>query len=87
MSKEVTVEELRERLDEVLTDVKAGETVTILENGRNIGTFGPTIRVAQRGVRYPFRNFDFGGRPKNLTSDVTELIREDRDSELKKHGL
>jgi hypothetical protein len=85
MSKEVTVEELRDRLDEVIADIKAGESVTILEDGRHIGAFEPFL--VQKGVRYPFRNFDFGGRPKNLTSDVTELIREDRDSELKKHGL
>lgn len=85
MSKEVTVEELRERLDEVVADIENGKDIVILRDGKRIGTFQPA--VVQKGVRYPFRNFDFGGRPKNLTSDVTELIREDRDSELKKHGL
>ena len=50
-----------------------------------IVTAGPT--VAQRGTPFPFRDFDPGPRPKNLTSDVVELIREDRDSELNKYGL
>jgi antitoxin (DNA-binding transcriptional repressor) of toxin-antitoxin stability system len=85
MSKEVTVEELREHLDEVLAEVENGAPVTITRDGKEIGTFAP--KVVQKGVRFPFRNFDFGSRPKNLRSDVTALIREDRDSELKKHGL
>ena len=85
MSKEVTIEELRERLDQVIADVENGEDVTILRDGKRIGTLRPA--AVQTGVRFPFRDFDFGGRPKNLTSDVTALIREDRDSELKKHGL
>ncbi|MFP5245441.1 MAG: hypothetical protein ACLGH0_02015 [Thermoanaerobaculia bacterium] len=84
MSKTVRVEELRERLDEVLADMRAGETVSIVENGKAIGTMGPTPRS---GRRYPFRGFDFGSRPANLVSDTVELIREDRDSELKKYRL
>jgi antitoxin (DNA-binding transcriptional repressor) of toxin-antitoxin stability system len=85
MRKEVTVEELREKLDEVLAEVENGEAVTIVRDGKSIGILGPT--VAQRGTRFPFRDFDPGPRPKNLTSDVVALLREDRDSEFKKYGL
>lgn len=87
MRKEVTVEELRHKLDEILADIKAGETVSIVEDGKPIGTMAPTTRRTHGGVRFPFRNFDFGSRPDTLTVDVVELIREDRDAELKKYGL
>ena len=85
MSKEVTVEELRERLDEIIAEVEAGESVTLLKDGVGIASVTP-VR-ARRGVEYPFRNFDFGHRPLKLTLDVVELIREDRDSELKKYSV
>jgi hypothetical protein len=54
MSKEVTVEELRERLDEVLSDMENGKDVVILRDGKRIGIFRPA--VVQKGVPYPFRN-------------------------------
>ena len=81
MSKYITVAELREKLEEIIAEVEAGESVTIvreIQDGRS---------VVQQGKRYPFRDIDFGPRPKNLRSDPTDLIREDRDSELRKHGL
>ena len=79
MSKTVTVEELRENLDKVLADVERGTSVTVVREGRPIGTFGPTI--VHRGTRFPFRNFDPGPRPKNLTVDVVQFLREERDRE------
>jgi hypothetical protein len=87
MSKEVTVEELRERLDEIIADIKAGETVTILEDGRNIGAFEPFL--VQRGVRFPFRNFDFGKPIPGAGDEAVRLLIEDRDRERsgKKYGL
>jgi antitoxin (DNA-binding transcriptional repressor) of toxin-antitoxin stability system len=87
MSKQVTVEELREQLDELLADVESGESVTITRNGKRIGTIGPTI--VQRGTPFPFRNFDFGTRPKNLKTDPADLIIEERERERsgKKYGL
>jgi prevent-host-death family protein len=85
MSRKVTVEELREKLEEIIAEVKAGETVTIVEEGRTIASVAPVS--SYRGVAYPFRDFDFGSRPANLTVDVTDIIREDRDSESEKFGF
>lgn len=73
MSKEVTVDELREKLDAIIAEVEAGESVTI-------------VREKTAGEPYPFRGFDPGPRPQNLRSDPTDLIREDRDAELRKQG-
>ncbi len=82
MSKTVTVEELREKLDELLAEVESGETLTVVKD-----TTGP--RFAQRGVRFPFRGFDPGPRPKNLTVDPVEMLIEEREWERsnKKYGL
>ena len=87
MSKQVTVEELRENLDDLLAEVEGGESVTILRDGRRIGMIGPT--VVQRGTRFPFRDFDPGPRPKNLTVDPVALLIEEREWERsnKKYGL
>ena len=87
MSKTVTVEELREKLDDVLSDVKSGEEVAIVAEGKEIATITPTF--IRRGVRYPFRDFDFGPRPKNLKTDPAALIIGERERERsgKKYGL
>jgi len=78
MSKQVTVEELREKLDELLAEVEKGETLTVVSaNSRN--AVGPTI--VQKGTRYPFRDFDFGSRPKNLKLDGAEVIIAERERE------
>ena len=78
MSRTVTVDELREKLEEIIAEVEAGGEVTVVKE-----------RKARRGVAYPFRNFDFGTRPANLTTDPAELIIEERERERsgKKHGL
>lgn len=87
MSKEVTVEELREKLEELLAEVESGESVTILRDGRRIGTIGPTF--VQCGIRFPFRDFDPGPRPEHLTVDPVALLIEEREWERsnKKYGL
>ena len=87
MSKELTVEELREKPEDLITALEQGETVTITRDGKQLATAAPT--VVQRGVRFPFRNFDFGPRPKNLKTDPAELIIEERERERsgKKYGL
>lgn len=84
MSKQVTVKELRENLDELLAEVEAGETLTVVKDGRTDG-----LRLVQRGVRFPFRGFDPGPRPKNLTVDPVEMLIEEREWERsnKKYGL
>ena len=85
MSKEITVEELIANIAAHVAEVKTGETLTIVEDGHPVATITPTR--GKPGMRYPFRDLDFGPRPKNLRSDPTDLIREDRDSEWKKHGF
>ena len=86
MSKQVTVEELREKLDELLAEVEKGETLTVVP-GKSRNVTGPTI--VQKGVRFPFRDFDPGPRPKNLTVDPVEMLIEEREWERsnKKYGL
>lgn len=85
MSKQVTVEELREKLDEVLAEVEAGESIAITRDGKQVMSIQPAIVKA----RYPFRDFDFGPRPKNLKTDPASIIIEERERERsgKKYGL
>jgi len=78
MSKTITVEELAANLKEHLAEVRDGETLTITDEGRTIAFMEPPRHLEQRGVRYPFRNFDPGPRPEGLKSDPVELLIEDR---------
>ena len=86
MIRTVTVEELRQNLDEVLSGVERGETITIVREGRSIGTLGPTI--VQRGVRYPFRGLELSGGSKEIADRAVALLIEERDNERsgQKHG-
>lgn len=83
MTRTVTVEELREKLEEIIAEVKAGETVTIVPDEQAANGAG----VAQKGKRFPFRDLKFEPLDLPFTVDAVKLIREDRDHELKKHGL
>ncbi len=80
MSKELAVEDLREKADELIAAIEKGETVTITREGKAFATASPAIR-GYRGVPYPFRDFDFGPRPKNLRTDPAQLIIEERERE------
>jgi antitoxin (DNA-binding transcriptional repressor) of toxin-antitoxin stability system len=86
MSKQVTVEELTENIREHLAEVRQGETLEIIEDGRTIASMRPTI--VQRGVPFPFREFD-PGPPLNLPVDPVDLLIEEREYERsgKKYGL
>jgi antitoxin (DNA-binding transcriptional repressor) of toxin-antitoxin stability system len=85
MSKEITVEELIANIAEHVAEVKNGETLTVVEGGETVFTITP--RIVQRGMRYPFRDLKISPGPERLSIDSTTLIREDRDSEFKKHGF
>lgn len=87
MSKQVTVEELRENLDELLAEVKSGESVEITDAGATICTMRPTI--VQRGVRFPFRNLNISPLEKPLGVDAVAALIEEREYERsgKKYGL
>jgi antitoxin (DNA-binding transcriptional repressor) of toxin-antitoxin stability system len=81
MSKTVTVEELREKPNELIEALEKGETVTLTREGKEFATISPTLQSGYRGVPYPFRDFDFGPRPKNLRTDPAQLIVEERERE------
>lgn len=85
MSKEVTVEELVADISAHLDAVKNGETLKITQDGKHIATIAP--HASQQGVKYPFRDLEFSPLRKPLSVDPTDLIREDRDHEEKKHGF
>jgi antitoxin (DNA-binding transcriptional repressor) of toxin-antitoxin stability system len=89
MSKELTVEELREKPDALIDAIDKGETVTITRDGKQIATTNPVLRTGYRGMPYPFRDFDWGPRPKMLDIDPAEIIIEERERERsgKKYGL
>ena len=83
MSKQVTVEELREKLDELLAEVESGETLTVVSTRERNGP-----RIVQKGVPFPFRGFD-PGPPLNLPVDPVAALIEEREWERsnKKYGL
>lgn len=87
MSKELNVEELRARPDALIEAIEQGEHVTIMREGRTIGTYTPFI--VRRGVRYPFRNLQLTRLEKPLGVDPVEALIEERDRERsgKKYGL
>lgn len=87
MSKEVTVEELREKLDELLVAVENGEALTVTRDGKQIATFEPT--VVRRGVPYPFRNLNLSPGIPGLGDEAVRQLIAERDWERsgKKHGL
>jgi prevent-host-death family protein len=77
MSKEVTVEELREKIEDVIASVDAGETVEIVRNGEKIASVTPAI---VRGSGNLFRDLDPGAPlSKPLDIDVVDLLSEDRE--------
>jgi hypothetical protein len=87
MSKELTVEELREKADELIAAIEQGERVTILREGRTIGTYSPFL--VQRGVPFPFRDLHITPLEKPLGVDAVEVLVEEREYERsgKKYGL
>ena len=81
MSKEVTVEELREKLEEIIAEVEAGEKVTIVREKTSAKRPG----IAQEGKMYPWRDIVITPLKRPITTDAVTLIREDRDSEWRKY--
>ena len=79
MSKRITVEELAANLREHLAEVKAGESLTIVDEGKMVASLEPPLNFVHRGMRYPFRDLKLTPAPKNLKSDPVELLIEDRE--------
>ncbi|HEX8252918.1 MAG TPA: type II toxin-antitoxin system prevent-host-death family antitoxin [Thermoanaerobaculia bacterium] len=80
MSREVTVEELRANLEEIIAEVEAGESVTIVKEPGQLS-------LSQKGKRFPFRDLVLPPLGKPVTIDAVDLIRQDRDDEIRKHGF
>ena len=87
MSKELAVEDLREKANELIDAIEQGESVTILQEGRTIGTYSPF--PFQRGVKFPFRDLHITPLEKPLDIDVVDVLVEERERERsgKKYGL
>jgi len=80
MSKELTVEELRENPDALITALDAHESVTIIRDGKEIGVaWPPGPRIVQKGTPYPFRNVQRTPLGKPLDFDPVEELIKDRE--------
>ncbi|HKR62390.1 MAG TPA: type II toxin-antitoxin system prevent-host-death family antitoxin [Thermoanaerobaculia bacterium] len=82
--KSVTIEELREKLDEVIADVDRGEPVSITRNGGHFATVQPWL-IPPRDPGRP-QDVTISPLSKPLTFDPVELLIEDRESEWEKYG-
>jgi antitoxin (DNA-binding transcriptional repressor) of toxin-antitoxin stability system len=87
--KEVTVEELRGNLDELLSEVAVGEPIAVMRDGQTIATLQPAVTIIQRGTPYPFRDLKITPLKKPLGIDPIEGLLEEReyDRSGKKYGL
>lgn len=79
MSKELTVEEVREKPEELIAALERGESVTITKAGKEIGTAAPTI--LQKGMRFPFRDLKISPLSKPLGVDPVQELIDERDRE------
>lgn len=91
MSKVVTVEELKAHAEELVEEVRRGETLTLVQNGESVATMAPLSDAIQY-VHVP----PPGVRPSDFTPtyplskplpDAARIISEDRDGEWEKNGV
>lgn len=85
MKKRITFKEfLKER-----PLLEKGDVLEVIdEEGKIMLTIEPQ-EIPPNVVEYPFRDIDFGPRPKNLKTDPAQMIVDERDYERsgKKHGF
>jgi antitoxin (DNA-binding transcriptional repressor) of toxin-antitoxin stability system len=79
MSRELTLEELRERPDELIDAIEKGEAVTITRDGKQIASVGPTI--IRRADPRPLRDIKISPLSKPLDVDVVAELIAERDRE------
>lgn len=77
MTKSVSLENLRERLDDYVGEAERGDVINVTKDGHVVATIAPPPR--QPGGR--LRDFVPGPRPKNLTVDPAALLLEERERE------
>ena len=93
MSKRVTVEELRNRLDDHVAQLEQGETLTLLKDGQEIADIQPRPRRALKIERHDpalrLQDFKPGPRPKRLDFDAVDWLIDERERERsgKKYGV
>ena len=91
MSKTVTVEELREKLEDRLEDVKQGESLRVVDHGTTIATIEPAVRPDVEIIRHDpalkLQDFKPGRPPKRLDSVEWLIAERDRERSGKKYGL
>ncbi|HEX8152321.1 MAG TPA: hypothetical protein VF698_04305 [Thermoanaerobaculia bacterium] len=85
MNRRVTVEELREHLEEHLEHVRDGDTLTVVEDGR---TWLELVSKSTLRMTRPdpalgrFQDVPIGPRPETLTTTVLDLLAEDREGDF-----
>jgi antitoxin (DNA-binding transcriptional repressor) of toxin-antitoxin stability system len=77
--KSVTIEELRERLDEVIAEVEKGETLSITRDGKTLFLMKPGLTITPPRLPGRAQDVKLGPRLKNLQTDAAQLIIDERD--------
>ena len=84
MNRRVTVEELREHLEEHLEHVRQGDTLTVVRDGKVLANLEQEEKSWSKKpdpALGRFQDVDVGPAPENLTVDVVDLLRQMRDEE------
>lgn len=93
MSKRVTVEELRERLDDHVAQLEQGETLTLFKDGQEIADIQPrshrALNIERHDPALRLQDFTPGPRPKRLDFDAVDWLIDERERERsgKKYGV
>jgi hypothetical protein len=75
MSRTVTVDELREKLEEIIAEVEAGGEVTVVKEPKE------GLSFVNRGVPHPARYIEFAPLHKPLGVSAVDLLVEEREIE------
>jgi antitoxin (DNA-binding transcriptional repressor) of toxin-antitoxin stability system len=79
--KSVTVEELKEKLDEVIAEVETGETLSITRGGKTIFRMTPGLTLIPPRDPGRIQDVKISPRPKTLRTDAAQMIIDERDEE------
>ena len=81
MTKEITVQELKEHFDEQIAEVKSGTTLRVMDGQKVVAEIKPktTDDLIYRRATKSWKDF-VPPPPIEADIDVVALLREDRDS-------
>lgn len=87
MSKEIRLDQVAQKVDEIIDALDSGESVTIVHEGKPFTKV--ELPLEHRGVPYPFRDLEIAPLEKPLGVDPVEMLIEERERERsgKKYGL